>query len=266
VNSTKSAILQTVPDLKYPDTESSSFFKEIASTAASNFLKIKVRMPRLAGLQVTITEQMMKEAISAAVKAAFVALSTIVANELQQAIANSDFKKVLAVAAIIKAAFGTDLSSISGEDIKSFILSSLETVQEYLKTVENVISAVSIPADFKSIKEKLFPDIPPKEIKEGPFLEVNTKRMLEAAEPLLQVLQNVPLPYPVVLLGCSVTPSRLALTKIYPFAGREILPSWDKLSLKNVPFVIWLDALIATAQKQGGICSDYVAPYYLPDL
>jgi hypothetical protein len=38
------------------------------------------------------------------------------------------------------------------------------------------------------------------------------------------------------------------------------------MSLKNVPFVIWLDALVATAQKQGGICSDYVAPYYLPDV
>jgi hypothetical protein len=90
--------------------------------------------------------------------------------------------------------------------------------------------------------------------------------MLEIAAPLLTALKNVPLPYPLVLLGCAVTASRVPLTKLYPFSAKENLPSWDKMSLKNVPFVIWLDALVATAQKQGGICSDYVAPYYLPDV
>jgi len=43
------------------------------------------------------------------------------------------------------------------------------------------------------------------------------------------------------------------------------LPSWEKMSTKNLSFVIWLDQFVATAQKQSGICSDYVLPYWLPD-
>jgi hypothetical protein len=267
VNTVSTTIVELAPDLSFPDVESSSYFKEIIQTALTNFLKIKVRPPRPAGIQITITESMMKEVISACIKAAFVAVSVLVLDELQKSIDENDFAKVLAVAAIIKAVFGTDLSSISGEDIKAFLLASLENLQDFTSTIEDIISAVSIPEiDFKSIKETLFPTFPPKLNPEGPFLEINTLQMLEIAAPLLTALKNVPLPYPLVLLGCAVTASRVPLTKLYPFSAKENLPSWDKMSLKNVPFVIWLDALVATAQKQGGICSDYVAPYYLPDV
>ena len=98
-----------------------------------------------------------------------------------------------------------------------------------------------------------------------PFFEINTAAMLAAASPLLKALENVPLPFPVVLLGCTLAPTRLILTKLHPFSAKESLPSWEKMSLKNVPFVIWLDGLIATAQRNGGLFSDYVVPYYLPD-
>jgi hypothetical protein len=265
VNTVSTTIIEIAPDLSFPDTESSSYFKEIIKTSLTNFLKIKIRPPRPAGVQITITESMMKQAISACIKAAFIAVSTLVINELQKSIVDNDFGKVLAVAAIIKAVFGTDLSSISGEDVKAFLISSLESLEDYTAVIENAI--VNLPKiDFKSIKETLFPTFPPKNRDEGPFLEINTLRMLETAKPLLNALQNIPLPYPLVLLGCSLTATRIPLTKLYPFSAKEVLPTWDKLSLKNVPFVIWLDALIATAQKQGGICSDYVVPYYLPDV
>jgi len=89
--------------------------------------------------------------------------------------------------------------------------------------------------------------------------------MLAIAEPLLKVVGTLSIPFPVILLGCTLAPTRLVLSKIYPFSAKEPLPTWEKLSMKNIPFVIWLDQLIATAQRQGGLVSDYVIPYYLPD-
>ena len=79
--------------------------------------------------------------------------------------------------------------------------------------------------------------------------------------PLIETLAKAPLPFPLVLLAASQSISRPIITKVYPVAAKEILPTWEKLSLENLPFVIWLDQLIATAQRTGGLFSDYVAPY-----
>lgn len=258
------AMLEFVPDLKFPDTESSTPLKQIIKTSIQNFFKVKIRMPHPGAVQITISEKVIKGAIKAGVKLAFAAVVKVVLDELNDAIKNNDAAKVVAVALIIKGIFGTDLGDLSGEDIKSFVASSLQNVDQQLETIQKTLP--SLPkSDFKSIKETLFPTLPPRNKDEGPFLEVDTEAMLKATAPLLQILQNLNIPFPVILLGCTLAPTRLALTKLHPYSPKEVLPSWDKMSLKNIPFVIWLDQLIATAQRQGGIASDYVAPYYLPD-
>jgi hypothetical protein len=258
------AFLTFTPDLKFPDPKSVTMIKQVIMSSIQDIFKLKIRLPHPGTLQITITESMIKGIIKTAIKAAFAAVVKLIIDELVKAIQNNDVAKVLAVLAIVKAIFGTDLGNLSGADIKSFITSSLEVVNSQLEQLKTLLT--SIPdIDFKSIKETLFPTLPPKIKLEGPFLEVGTKEMLAIAEPALKLLQNVPIPFPLVLLGCTLPPTRLILSKIHPFSAKEPLPSWEKLTLKNIPFVIWLDQLIATAQRQGGLVSDYVIPYYLPD-
>jgi hypothetical protein len=255
-----------LPDLIFPDLESATLIKENIKTAAQNFMKIKIRPPHPGVLQITITESMIKGIIKGAIKIAFGAIVGAITAQIIKAIQENDLQQIAIVLATIKAIFGTDLGSLSGADIKALLVSFLEAINQDLESLNTVLSAIQVPSiDFKSIKETLFPTFPPKIRQEGPFLEFGTKEILALVEPLLQTLQAVPIPFPVILLGCTVPPSRLVLSKIYPFSANEPLPSWEKLSLENVPFVIFLDQLIATAQRQGGIGSDYVAPYYLPD-
>jgi len=258
------AFLSFVPDLKFPDPSSATIFKQILLSSVQNFFKLKLRLPKPGTLQITIPSSLIKSVLK---KAIIATISGIVATSLKsinEATLDGNYGKALAVAVVLKGVFGTDLSNISGEDLKAFILSSLETVNDFLGDIKKLL--VSFPKfELKSIKEQLFPTIPPKIFSKDLFVEVDSSGLVQATFPLLRVLEEKPIPYPLVLLAASQLPGRAAITKIYPFAAKEILPSWEKMSLSNLPFVIWLDQLIATAQKQGGIASNYIAPYYLVD-
>jgi len=270
------SFLAVVPDLSFPDPMCATQFKQLVLASIQNLFKIKIRMPHPGMPQLSIPPALIKDAIKKAVKVAFSALTSMVIKELKAALTNGDFVKVLAVAAIIKGIFGTDLASISGEDIKSFITSSLDAVDAQLESIKNMIP--DIPSiDYMSIKQTLYPTLPPVFIppniypklpwfSQGPFMEISTEMLLELATPLLKALIAAPLPLPLVLTAASQLPGRLVLSKLHPFSPKEILPSWEKMSTKNLPFVIWLDQFVATAQKQSGICSDYVIPYWLPDV
>ena len=70
-------------------------------------------------------------------------------------------------------------------------------------------------------------------------------------------------PFIVTLLECSTgLPGWSINTLSNPFSALEKTPTWEKLSLENTPFVIFLDMLAASAQRYGGIGSDYIAPYF----
>ena len=258
------SLLVAVPDLKFPDPACATVLKQTMIASVQNFFKLKIRIPHPGMSQITIPPSLIKNALKTAVKGAFGIITQMIISEMEDALKNSDFVKILAIASIIKGIFGSDLASISGEDVKSFLLSSLNEVDKTLDSVKTMIPSVP-NLDFKSIKETLFPTIPPKFLKEGPFIEVGTKELLNLVLPLLDSLDKSGLPFPAILAGASQLPSRSILSKLHPFSAKEILPTWEKLSTKNVPFVIWLDQFVATAQKQSGIGSDYVLPYWLPD-
>lgn len=261
------AFISFVPDISFPDRESATLIKQVISTSVQNFFKFKIRLPRNGGSQVTVTENMIKGVVKSSVKVAFGIVTGIIIQRLVESTDSKDIEKVATAAALIKGVFGTDLGSVSGTDIKSLLASMLGTINQELEQLNDFLAGTQLPSvDFKSIKENLFPSVPPKNTEEGPFLEVDTRGMLAIADPLLMALDEVPIPYQLVLLGCAIPPTRVLLSKIHPFSAKELLPSWEKLTLENVPFVIWLDELAATAQRQGGMGSDYVIPYYLPDI
>ena len=266
------ALLAFVPDLSFPDPASASIIKNAVMSTIQNFFKFKIRPPHPGAIQIVIPESLIKGLIKTAIKAALAAVIAIIIKELTEAIANDDVAKVLAVVAIIKAVFSTDIGNLNGDDIKAFLTSTLEVVDQKLEDIKKLL--ISIPkVDFKSLKETLYPPAileslkkkPLKVLREGPFLEINTKLMLDVSKPILGVLQKLNIPFPVVLLGCALTPTRIVLSKVHPFVPKQVLPAWEMMSLKNIPWLIFLDQLVATAQRQGGLVSDYVIPYYLPD-
>lgn len=252
-----------IPEISFPDTSSATVLKQIVQSSTQNFFKVKVRMPHPGISQITIKGNLIKTALKSAVKAAFLEVINIVSIELNN---NPSITTALAMEAIIKAIFGVNLSAVTGNDIKAFISSILDNLDKYLNSIKIAIRTAknATATDFKSIKEKLFPTIPPKSFDEGPFMEIGTSEMIKATTPILRTLSRA-LPFPAILQASASTPARQVLTKLHPFIAKESLPSWEKLTLKNVPFVIWLDLMIATSQRQGGLASDYIVPYYLPD-
>lgn len=264
------AFLQFVPDLKYPDPESCKMLYQAVKSAVQNIFKTKIRLPHPGTLQITITESMIKSVIKTAINTAFAAVVTLIMNEIIKAAENEDAQKILAVAIVIKAILGTDLSDVGGNEIKALLVSILDAVSSALDELKTLIQSFeNLKEKFESIKDKLFPTVPPKPPipkPEGPFMQLLTAEEIAAfADPVFELLGTVPLPFPIILLGCSNKVSRLVLTKMHPFMSKELLPPWEKMSVKNVPYMIWLDQLIATAQKQGGFGSDYVTPYWMAD-
>ena len=260
------AFLQFAPDLKFPDMQSTNMLFQIIKTAIQNIFKVKIRMPHIPGtLQITITAEMIKKILKAVIKTAFAAIVGVILEKLILAMSNQDISLIVAVAIMIKALLGVDLGDVTGNDIKAFLVSLLESADDALDNLKEMIQSFQgLDTRFKSIKETILPKFPLKNPgSDKPLLEIGTNDMLKLAEPLLTALQTAPIPMPVVLLGCSFPLSRLVLTKIHPFEPYEMMPSWEKMSTKNLPFVIWLDRLISTSQKQAVFGSDYVAPYWL---
>jgi hypothetical protein len=195
-------------------------------------------------------------------------------NEAIKATGCEKFAKIYAIITIIKLTLGTDLYKINGADIKAFVKSLLESVAyPPLDTVKTLIStATALSSDFKSIKETFLPpdavDLAIKLLEpKPPFFEIGAEKIKAFVDPLLNGLVKTvsnSIPYPVILLGCSSPIARLALTKINPTKAIEKLPQWEGITLKNIPYVVWLDQLASSAQRYSLLGSDYVAPYFTP--
>lgn len=261
-------VLDCIPPLEFPDALSDNMFKQTIDMIKQIPLKFKVRLPK-PGLpvQIAIPAALIKSIIKEAAQIAIDAIVGLIMAKVYEAIAEKNFQKIIAISLMIKALFGVELSEIKGSDIKTFINGMLDTsVYPALDAVSSIIDTVNqLKADFLSIIE-LF-QFPPKLSllwNEGPFYEVGTDTLKAMLEPLLNkvlplLFSNMPMP--IVLLACSSTPARLAFTKLHPTKPMEKVPAWEGLSTGNVPFLIWLDYLIATAQRKSGLGSTYLIPY-----
>ena len=271
-------LLSLVPDLKIPTDLDVSLAKNLKESLKAWLQTFKLRLPKV-GLptQIVIPAKLIKSIIKTAFKAFVAALLGVIMGGLEKAIKAAGPEAVAAIIAaiaIIKMILGVDLDQIKGEDIKAFLKSTIESVAyPALDQVKTIIdTANKLKSDFKSIKEKFAVPDPKKILAEiergkGPFIEVGTKQIKQIVDPLLTVAVlkiSENLPYPVVLLGCATTPTRIALTKINPTKSFEVTPTWEGITTKNIPFIVWLDQLAASAQRYALLGSDYVTPYFTP--
>jgi hypothetical protein len=200
-----------------------------------------------------------------AAKIAFDAIKATIMTKIYEAISTENVQKLIAVSLIVKALFGVNLSEIKGNDIKSFIGGVLEsTVYPALDGVSTLINTINALGSFPFLSIIELFQFPPKLSlpgKDGPFFDASWELFKPILDPVINsvlplLFNNTPLI--VKLLACSFSPSRLAFTKLHPTKPLEKLPTWEGLSEKNVPFVIWLDQLVATAQRKSGLGSTYL--------
>jgi hypothetical protein len=265
---TINGLLDAIPDLSVPAGLNDNMFKQTIDMVKQIPTKFKVRLPKV-GLptQVVIPPSLIKTLLKEAAQIAIEGLIGLIMGKVYEAIQEGNAAKIIAVSMIIKAMFGVSLSDIKGSDIKNFINGFLEsTLYPVLDTISNIIDLVnSLKGNFLSIIE-LF-QFPPKISlpgNDGPFYDVGEFVVKPVVQPIIESVLPIlfnNLPAIVTLLACSFTPSRVAFTKLHPTKPVDRLPSWESLSIKNIPFLVWLDQLIGTAQRKGGLGSAYVIPY-----
>lgn len=271
-------LMSFVPDVDIPTDVEVSLTKNIKKSLEAWLTTYKMRLPKVGQpVQIVIPPALIKGIIKKAFTAVVAIILSLIKGEINKALQKVGPEAVgivIAAIAIIKMLLGVDLHQVKGADIKAFLKSIVETVAyPALDEVQSLIDiANKLKSDFKSIKETfVIPDLK-KQLAElergkGPFIEVGTNEIKAIVDPLLTtaiVNLSKNLPYPVILLGCTVTPARLALTKLNPTKGFEVVPTWEGITTKNIPFMVWLDQLAASAQRYSLLGSDYVAPYFTP--
>jgi hypothetical protein len=255
--------------------------KQIIKDVKNSLFKVKLRLPPLPpGVPpVTITPQMVSSIAEPLIGAAVDLTFAIILEEL---ISYADSKteqldpqtinKIQKTLVLMKAVLGTDIWDIREPDIKAaataYARNGLLAAETALKAVMLVVEAA--PAkQFLSIFSKLTLKIDLK-LKPGePSLDIGQEIAFALFKTLIMGFVTgklPPIPYPVVLLGCSTGfPGWMVTTLTNPLSAIEKTPPWERLCLKNVPHVIFLDQLAATAQRYGGIGNSYILPYFIPE-
>lgn len=168
------------------------------------------------------------------------------------------------------------LSNISPEDIKSIATKQCEkilkkgAVPPFLDSVPP-IPFKSRPQDFVEFTMNFLPVHPVTDvafglywtkIKDVPRIPIP----MSIVEPLQKINQEIVyrIPWPLaILLG------RNLLNIFNPFLQREDLPRWDRMSLKNPVFVVFLDEFLRSSTDISGLFKFFIGQnllYPLPDL
>jgi hypothetical protein len=269
------AILGLLPDLVLPAGFNENLLAMIRKSIQDFLLLFKVRLPKPGlPMQLIIVGQQIKAVIKTVIRTLLQKLKEILMNYLQKIINATGLDRLamcFAFNSICNCMFGVSLDRLSGVDIKAFFMRLIESVAfpalDFLNKI--IAAATSISAPFKSMMQLFtLPDLamfPPFK-KDGPLYEIGSKQIREIIDPLLQKVPQIAsaLPFPVILLAASVTPSRIALSKLHPTKANEKLPTWEALTLRNIPFTLWLDQFVATAQRASLLGSNYLVPYFTP--
>jgi hypothetical protein len=257
-------------EISYP---SVNMMKQALKDAKNAIWKIKIRPPGGGIPPVTISPAMVKKVVSPIMDASIDLIFASILQRFLQAEQNVDasisLQQTLRFTNVI---FGNDIWDLNEDDVKQV---AVGFVRDALLQAESGINSILTPIDnakktFDSILKKLAPFSKQKtEKKEEPSLDLGgaVASSLFKSYIAKYVSGDLPSPpFPVVLLGCATgVPGWTIFTKMNPFAAIEKLPGYERLSLKNVPFVIFLDMIAATAQRYGGAGSNYVTPYFVPD-
>lgn len=149
---------------------------------------------------------------------------------------------------------GVNLSQMSAVDVKQMIVSIVENsftpLESFLNPFLNIVSA------YKSAKDKTFPEILGlgKVSKDDSIVTTVSKPAMDQALKLVETIALIP--YPAVLLAPDIFNWRLGTPGHqigHPVLTSDDIPPWERLSLKNFLYVLFLDEFC----KQGKKCSGF---------
>jgi lysozyme family protein len=175
---------------------------------------------------------------------------------------------------VIRTIFGSELWDIQEQDIKTasvlFLKDALQKADASILSLMTVLdSAKKTSSSFTKNIAKFSKQKTSLDQVDGPMIDIgseitNALYMGITAKLISGEIQVAP--FPAVLLASSLgNVGWQQITKIDPFRAIEKLPPFERLSLRNIPFVLWLDFLATTAQRHGGIGCNYVVPYFTPE-
>lgn len=257
----------------YP--KSATMLKQAVKDAKNAIWKIKFRLEPGGIPPIKITPDMVKKIAEPVVRTSVDTVFAVILEGFDKIVLEqSDLASIKLQNAlqIFKAIFGSEIWDVKEQDVKT---ASIAIVKQVLQEIDSSLEKVMKVAD---VADKSFDSILKKF---APFSKQDTKiqdtPVMDIGAPLAKALMGsvttglvsgrIPTPpFPVVLLGCALgTNGWKALTNIDPFRAIEKLPPYERISMKNVPFLIFLDMMAATAQRYGGLASNYVPPYFTPD-
>jgi hypothetical protein len=225
--------------------------------------EIKAPIPALAPFsvpaQIPVNLELLKEPIKEAIK---IAISKIPADSESNPLKN--------------------IETINSNDLKAFLTSTIESV---ILKYEPTLAAITKPLEFAkssngvslNVIEAAQFKVPPY----GPIEEVafNVKALAKAAipksmtiptvdvdllkevvkraKPVLEPLSTPPLSY-LIAATAGLTETKDALRNLHPVLQNDDLPPWERLSSKNILFLLFLDDFIKTAADQTGFFRNFL--------
>jgi len=240
-------------------------------------ISFNLSLPGIPPLKVTpqVIKPVVDSFINVAVEVVFATISNELLNVIVEPKDPASINRTRQALNTIRTIFGNDIWDLNEQDLKvlatAFAIDSLKEVDNFLKTF--VAPLDSDVVEFKNFFSQIAAFSKQKSSKKsdkGPTLDLGP----EVAKALYYKYIDKyvsgkipPTPYPLALLACSYGVSGWeTLTTLQPFSAIEKLPPYERLCLQNIPFTIFLDLVAATAQRMGGIGSDYVAPYFTPQI
>lgn len=178
--------------------------------------------------------------------------------------------------------FNNDLMTINSRDIKamikSFVSDNIDSLEEKLKTPYKLVEiAKSAKGIDLNVLEKAVFNVPPYgKVSEAIFIAKGLVKMnlpnslgysnvdLSALKPALALLKPllspiVSSPVASVLVAGAGTAGQLdMIRKIHPILNEDDIPPWERLSLSNLLFLVFLDEFCSTAADQVGFFRAYL--------
>ena len=178
--------------------------------------------------------------------------------------------------------FNNDLMTINSKDIKamikSFVETNIDSLEDKLKTpyklVEIAKSAKGI--DLNVLEKGVF-NVPPfGKVSEALFITKGLIKMnlpnslgystvdLEVLKPALALIKPMitpivssPVAY-ILVAAAGVTNNLDMIRKLHPVLNEDDIPPWERLTLKNILFLVFLDEYVSTAADQVGFFRSYI--------
>jgi hypothetical protein len=253
------------PD-KIPTVDNLDQLSQFFQVVKQEVFKKKLRLPSIfEGISpITITPDKLNEIMGEAIS---LAIETSVAMILTKFVEATSETKLAEALLLFKAIVGTEIYDLNEDDIKSFASSVIKSSSDELEKLKPLLSLIDISPDKeeKSFLKKLFPE------SKGSDGD-DTLKIQIAPDVALAIFlgfaskvatgTNKTIPWIAALGLCAIGPvGWFSLSTFNPTAAMEKFPPYERLCLKNIPYVIFLDQLIATAQRVGGIANNYLPPY-----